>query len=236
MSVTLKSLNDQITAMKTEMASLRELMAQKSATAGLTTPVKKAKTVKPKDPDAPKKEVSWWIKATQNVRNVLKPHIAEYNASLGEDGKKMPGTTPVSVAKLLKEDGHISSENFETTEKLIIEAFNAYKENMTSSADEGSVVSKISKPPKFSDLSDDEKSEKRKASAAKAAATRKAKKESAAAASSHDADKPWTHDGISYLRIGDNLWNAETDKWVGAWDEATKKINKKANEPERAAE
>ena len=41
------------------------------------------------------------------------------------------------------------------------------------------------------------------------------------------------HGGVSYLRIGNNLWEAETDKWVGIWDEATKKINKKAKEPKR---
>jgi hypothetical protein len=107
------------------------------------------------------------------------------------------------------------------------------------SADGGSVASKPSKASKtkFADLSDEEKTEKRKASAAKAAATRKAKKEAAAAAEAEVAepkeDVPWMHGGVAYLRIDNNLWEAETDKWVGTWDEATKKINKKIKEPKR---
>jgi PHD/YefM family antitoxin component YafN of YafNO toxin-antitoxin module len=200
-------------------------------------PSKKAtKKAKEVDPDAPKRETTWWIKATQHVRNTLKPYIQEYNASLGDEGKKMPGTAPVSVAKALKEAGHMSAEDYEVDQDTILKAFETYKDNI--SADGGSVASKPSKASKtkFSDLSDEEKTEKRKASAAKAAATRKAKKEAEAAATTSAEPKddvPWMHGGVSYLRIGNNLWEAETDKWVGTWDEATKKINKKAKEPKR---
>jgi len=194
------------------------------------------KTSKKVDPDAPKRETTWWIKATVQLREMLKPYIREHNASLGEDGKKMPGTVPTTVASMLKAKGLLDKDTMPTLEQ-VVEAFEAYKDTM--SADGGSVASKPSKASKtkFADLSDEEKTEKRKASAAKAAATRKAKKEAAAAAEAEVAepkeDVPWMHGGVAYLRIDNNLWEAETDKWVGTWDEATKKINKKIKEPKR---
>jgi uncharacterized protein YbaP (TraB family) len=45
------------------------------------------------------KELNWWIKATQNVRAIIKPHIETYNLT---HPKKLSGTIHVSVAKLLK--------------------------------------------------------------------------------------------------------------------------------------
>lgn len=103
-------------------------------------------------------------------------------------------------------------------------------------ADGGSVVS----------LSDDEKAAKKAAKVQKMKATREANKAAKAAAEavSEEAEEDgaeaeeseiWEHKGKSYLRSGNNLWDAETATWVGIYMPAIDKINTKAKEPSKVS-
>jgi len=169
-----------ITALETEMTAVKaKLMALEAKLESLAVPASKS-TKKAKNPDAPKQEPNWWLKATQHVRGILKPHIAEMNASLAEGDKKIPGTAPVAVTKLLKDQGIISSENWEVAEEDVMTAFATFRKNLSEAGSVASKASKASSKPKFADLSDEEKSSIRSVAAKKAAATRaanKAKKE-----------------------------------------------------------
>ena len=53
-----------------------------------------------------KKALNWWIKATQLIRETLKPHIDEYNS---KHPVKLSGTIHVSVAKALKMSNKLSA-------------------------------------------------------------------------------------------------------------------------------
>jgi len=67
------------------------------------------------------KELNWWIKATQNIRNILKPHIEEYNS---KNIKKLSGTLHVSVAKALKTSGLLSA-TLQPTNEDILKTYNS---------------------------------------------------------------------------------------------------------------
>jgi hypothetical protein len=198
---TLESISTQLAAMNLKLETLLHEKASKP----------KASSKKPKDPDAPKKEANYFIKATTRVRAVLKPHIEEYNSSLGEGEKKLAGTAPITVSSMLKDAG-LLSDTIEPSEEDIVEYFEKLKADpsiigkknaplreaakarkaasIASGASEASADSKKSKASKV-ELSDEEKAAERKARAAKAAATRaanKAKKEAEAAAAAAAED------------------------------------------------
>lgn len=198
---TLESISTQLAAMNLKLETLLQEKASKP----------KASSKKPKDPDAPKKEANYFIKATTRVRAVLKPHIEEYNSSLGEGEKKLAGTAPITVSSMLKDAG-LLSDTIEPSEEEIVEYFEKLKADpsiigkknaplreaakarkaasIASGASEASADSKKSKASKV-ELSDEEKAAERKARAAKAAATRaanKAKKEAEAAAAAAAAE------------------------------------------------
>jgi hypothetical protein len=121
----------------------------------------------------------------------------------------------------------------------------AVSKRAAAAADGGSVLS----------LSDDEKAAKKAAKIQKMKATReanKAAKSSVAAEVLEKADvdgdgdvdededaeeasssEIWDHKGKSYLRSGNNLWDAETATWVGIYMPAIDKINTKAKEPSK---
>ena len=171
------ALESEMTAVKAKLTALEAKM--ESFAAAPTTPKPAKGTKKPKDPDAPKKEPNWWLKATEHVRGILKPHITEMNSSLAEGDKKIPGTAPVAVTKLLKDQGVISSEGWDVAEEAVMAAFATFRENLSEVGSTTSKASKVSKP-KFSELSEDEQKSRRSEIAKKAAATRaanKAKKE-----------------------------------------------------------
>jgi len=84
-------------------------------------PAKASKAAKaPADPDAPKKESTWWIKATQHIRGVLAPSIEAYNAAQPKGAKKMAGTVPTSVGRMLKEAGKLSADTPEPSDDDIL--------------------------------------------------------------------------------------------------------------------
>jgi hypothetical protein len=122
----------------------------------------------------------------------------------------------------------------------VMEAYTAWvAENPPSET--ASVASASSKSSgaskKIADMTEDEKKAYYKARAAKAAATRAANKAAAAPEAevedySGDEAKEWVHKGKTYLRAKNYLWDAETNTYVGGWNEAKKVIDKKVPAPE----
>ena len=66
--------------------------------------------------------LNWWIKSTQTVHNVIKPHIENYNEL---NRKKILGTVHVTIAKRLKTSGLLSSSTSPSSD-IIVKEFNKY--------------------------------------------------------------------------------------------------------------
>jgi len=183
MSVTLESLNAQILALRAEVSAL-------SAMPKASKPRAKKATAE-KDPNAPKKKATWWIEATKTVREALKPAMEAHNANLAEGAKKLPGTAPVQVSRILKEAGLLSADRIpEMTE--ITKAFQDFlqaplpvktAEWKASAANSTASESSGGKKPKAanSDLTPEEVAAAKAVRAAKGKATREAKKAKKAA-------------------------------------------------------
>ena len=237
---TTNALKTQITTLETKVEALEAKM--KALEASLAKPSKSTSSKKAKDPDAPKQEPNWWLKATQYVRGILKPRITELNSELPEGGKKIPGTAPVAVTKILKDDGKISSEGWEVSEELVMEAFAIFRKNIEDGSVASKATSKASSKAKFADLSDEEKASKRSEAAKKAAATRKANKAKKDAEvvevevveveveEALEANEVFKHKGKTYMKAGNELRTPDGE-WVGLWDAKTKTIDVMAEEP-----
>lgn len=78
------------------------------------------------------KEVNWWIKATQNIRLIIKPYIKEHNSKYT---KKLSGTIHVSIAKILKSLNKLSS-SVSPTETDILNVYNSIVSQLESDKDE----------------------------------------------------------------------------------------------------
>jgi hypothetical protein len=131
--------------------------------------------------DAPKREGSWWIKATQHVRE----HLSELIAADKAAGVAVKGTAPITVSSMLKDAGELSQELLPTKEQVVA-MYEKYKEDppapksSASTSSGGSAAG--SAKSKHSELSEEEKKAKRSEAAKKAAATRAANKAAKAAA------------------------------------------------------
>ena len=82
----------------------------------------------PKPENAPKKEVNWFVRSLAHVREVIKPLIENYNASLSEGSKKLAGTAAPLVGRILKEANQLSSE-VQPTDAQINDAFKSLLSN-----------------------------------------------------------------------------------------------------------
>jgi hypothetical protein len=141
-----------------------------------------------KDPSAPKREANWWIKATVNIRSMLKAHIEADNAARAEAGEaKIAGTAPTTIASMLREAGQLGKDT-EPTEEEVLAMYEQYKAEPPAPKSGGSTASKGSSTgsakTKFSSLSPEEQKAKRSEAAKKAAATRAANKAARAGADS----------------------------------------------------
>jgi hypothetical protein len=141
-----------------------------------------------KDPSAPKREANWWIKATVNIRSMLKAHIEADNAARAEAGEaKIAGTAPTTIASMLREAGQLGKDR-EPTEEEVLAMYDQYKADPPAPKSGGSTASKGSSTgsakTKFSTLSPEEQKAKRSEAAKKAAATRAANKAAKAAGDS----------------------------------------------------
>jgi hypothetical protein len=196
MSMTIASLSEKILALESRLEALESVPAK----------APKAEK-KAKDPEAPKREANWFIKAMGPIRETLKPLIEAHNAALPEGGKKLAGTVPPQVGRILNETGQMSKE-LQPSADQVKEAFELFlsgenpapkgpaqreakkmRDSAKSSvASEGSSA-KAGKPK--AEVSDEEAAAKRAAKAAKAAATRAANKaKKAAEAEAEVAEKP----------------------------------------------
>jgi hypothetical protein len=90
------------------------------------------------------KPLNWWIKSTQNVHAVLKPHVERYNEL---NGKKILGTIHVTVAKRLKTSGLLSSITTPSND-VILNEFNKYVSELEVVESEHVPVSELIEAPK----------------------------------------------------------------------------------------
>jgi len=192
---------------------------------------------KPKEADKPK-EATWWVKATGHVRGVLKPATDAHNAALAEGSKKVTGTAALSVASALKKAG-LLAEGMMPSDAQILAAFKSHleqpptpKDGSTTSTASGGAKPKAAKP----ELTEEQAVAVKAAKAAKAKATReanKAKKAATPVIEGFTAEMHWFHEGRSYSRVGNDLWDAANNAWIGTYDPETNSIDLTADEPER---
>lgn len=82
-----------------------------SALKALKAASKPAKAKKEKDPNAPKKEATWWVKRTCEVREAIKDEITAENASRKSRGENaLPAVVAVRVASMLRDAGKLTQD------------------------------------------------------------------------------------------------------------------------------
>ena len=81
-----------------------------SALKALKAASKPAKAKKEKDPNAPKKEATWWVKRTQDVRKAILDEIVAENVSRKARGEKGLTTPHTTVASMLRDAGKLSKD------------------------------------------------------------------------------------------------------------------------------
>jgi hypothetical protein len=199
--MTIAILNEKVLALEARLEALE------SQPKGAPKPKAEKKA---KDPDAPKREANWFIKALAPVRASLKPLFEIHNSALPEGGKKLNGADATRVGRILKETGFMTKEN-QPTEAQIKEAFELFqageggvakgpaqraakasRDSAKSSVASDGSSAKAGKPK--AEISDEEAAAKRASKAAKAAATRAANKAKKAEAEA-EPEKPAEDDG-----------------------------------------
>lgn len=91
-----------------------------SALKALKTASKPSKVKKVRDPDAPKKEATWWVKRTCEVREALKDVIASENASRKSRGENaLPAVAAVRVTSMLRDTGKLSQDGMPSQEDML---------------------------------------------------------------------------------------------------------------------
>lgn len=107
-SIKALSLADQWAVMESALKVLK--------TASKPSKVKKEK----KDPTAPKKEATWWVKRTCEVREALKDGIASENASRKSRGENsLPAVAAVRVTSMLRDAGKLSQDIMPSQEDML---------------------------------------------------------------------------------------------------------------------
>jgi hypothetical protein len=156
-----------------------------SALKALKAASKPVKAKKEKDPDAPKKEATWWVKRTCEVREAIKEEITAENASRKARGEKaLPAVVAVRVASMLRDAGKLtqdvmpSVDDIRATWSAFLESPPETKPKPVKKADASPAEPKPVKEPKAKkELTDDEKAAKKE----KAKASREANKAAKAA-------------------------------------------------------
>lgn len=156
-----------------------------SALKALKAASKPVKAKKEKDPDAPKKEATWWVKRTCEVREAIKEEITAENAARKSRGEKaLPAVVAVRVASMLRDAGKLTQDVFPPVDDIRA-AWASYLEcppepkpkPMKKAAAEPSEPKPVKEPKAKKELTDDEKTAKKE----KAKATREANKAAKAA-------------------------------------------------------
>lgn len=90
-----------------------------SALKALKAASKPTKAKKEKDPNAPKKEATWWVKRTCEVREAIKEEItAENEARKSRGEKSLPAVVAVRVASMLRDAGKLTQDVFPPVEEI----------------------------------------------------------------------------------------------------------------------
>ena len=179
-------MSDSTTTRDTIIASINELpladrwAVMESALKALKAASKPVKAKKEKDPDAPKKEATWWVKRTCEVREAIKDEIAAENVALKSRGEKaLPAVVAVRVASMLRDAGKLTQDVMPSVDDIRA-AWASYLEcppepkpkPVKKAAAEPSEPKPVKEPKAKKELTDDEKAAKKE----KAKATREANK------------------------------------------------------------
>jgi hypothetical protein len=91
-----------------------------SALKALKASSKPTKAKKVKDPNAPKKEATWWVKRTCEVREALKEVIASENTARKSRGEKaLPAVVAVRVASMLRDAGKLTKDDMPSQDEIL---------------------------------------------------------------------------------------------------------------------
>jgi colicin import membrane protein len=90
-----------------------------SALKALKAASKPVKAKKEKDPNAPKKEATWWVKRTCEVREAIKDEITAENTARKSRGEHaLPAVVAVRVASMLRDAGKLTQDSFPPVEDI----------------------------------------------------------------------------------------------------------------------
>ena len=201
-------MSDSTTTRDTIIASINELpladrwAVMESALKALKAASKPVKAKKEKDPDAPKKEATWWVKRTCEVREAIKEEITAENASRKARGEKaLPAVVAVRVASMLRDAGKLtqdvmpSVDDIRATWTAFLESPPETKPKPVKKADASPAEPKPVKEPKAKkELTADEKAAKKAARDAKKAAKNAEKAAEKAVAAPAPAPEPVADD------------------------------------------
>lgn len=110
-------MSDSITTRDTIVESIKALpladqwAVMESALKALKAASKPAKAKKEKDPNAPKKEATWWVKRTCEVREAIKEEITAENVARKSRGENaLPAVVAVRVSSMLRDAGKLTED------------------------------------------------------------------------------------------------------------------------------
>lgn len=203
------------------------------------------KTKKEKDPNAPKKEATWWVKRTCEVRDHLKDVIAEENTARKSRGEhSLPAVAAVRVASMLRDAGKLTQDIMPSHDEIL----STWATFLVSPPETKP------KPVKKSDSSEPKPVKEPKAKKEKAAAQKAEKKASstspqpvvATPSTDTEADAEaevvpyeWTFDfgkgAKAYERLDYEgkayIYDNDTKEYLGLFMEKLKKLNNSVADP-----
>lgn len=188
-------------------------VVMESALKILKTSSKPSKVKKVRDPDAPKKEATWWVKRTCEVRDVLKDVIAAENTGRKSRGENaLPAVVAVRVASMLRDAGKLTKDDMPSHDDILA----TWTSFLASPPDTKP------KPVKKSDSSEPKSVKEPKATAVKKVLTddeKAAKKEKAAAkkAAKIAAEVPVANAALVSELFGNDETDTETEVAPYEW-------------------
>ncbi len=232
-----------------------------SALKALKAASKPAKAKKEKDPNAPKKEATWWVKRTCEVREAIKEEITAENVSRKARGENaLPAVVAVRVASMLRDAGKLtqdvmpSVDDIRATWASFLECPPEAKPKPVKKAKADAEPSEPKPKPVKNELTDDEKAAKKEKTKATREANKAAKsaEKAAVAAVAPPAPAPaaveaedevapyeWTFNfgkgDTVYERLDYEgkayIYDNNTKAYLGLFMEKLKKLNKSVADP-----
>lgn len=228
-------------------------VVMESALKVLKTSSKPTKVKKVRDPNAPKKEATWWVKRTCEVRYVLKDVIAAENTERKSRGENaLPAIVAVRVASMLRDAGKLTKDDMPSDDDILATwtSFLASppetKPKPVKKSDSSETSATLTKEPKVKKvLTDDEKAAKKEAAAAKKAAKKDVVEvappapEPVADAETEVAPYEWKFNfgkgEMTYERLDYEgkayIYDNNTKVYLGLFMDKLKKLNKSVADP-----